>query len=99
MSLSEAVHFVPIFIFCRYKHTDHARVRAGLWDILGQEEAGSMAARPGGLDDSVHVDTIVRFTVDSLVLERSRAQDKKNGLAQGPRCLALIAVCVYSSRA
>lgn len=66
---------VLIFLFCN-SYTDHARVRAGLWDILGQEEAGSMAARPGALgescllkDDSGHV---TRFSsvliVGSLIL-------------------------------
>lgn len=33
-------------------------VSAGLWDILGQDNAESMAARPGGLDESLHGDHV-----------------------------------------
>lgn len=82
---------VLIFFFCN-PYTDHARVRAGLWDILGQEEAGSMAVRPGGLgesyllqDDSEHVTHLSSvLTVGSLILARSGAQVKNMDSLKGP---------------
>lgn len=52
------VIFGRLFLVCHCysnKCTDHARVHAGLWDTLGQKEAGSIATGPGGLDGLLHV--------------------------------------------
>lgn len=33
-------------------------VHAGLWDMLGQDQAGSIAAAPGGLDELIDDDVV-----------------------------------------